>query len=160
KRNFPAIFKNFIFVTVGELDSNTFSEEKKWREMRRKTKTMLRKYRNYCNANGRFAKSYVGYGTDVADKLEQLTDRVIKDYPNTIFFGTKFVFDNDNIITQMLYNHISYTMLRRLHLKGRTMVILPMNIDLSKKIDNETPSPSPDVGLDGAQSLNFSEFTK
>ncbi len=155
KKTFPGIFKNFIFVTVGEFDSNTFSEEKKWREMRRKTKTMLRKYRNYCNANGRFAKAYVGYGTDVADKIEQLTDRVIKDYPNTTFFGTKFVFDNDNVITQLLYNHISYTMLRRLHLKGRTMVILPMNLDLSKaKIAEEKPSTSPDV------SANNSNITK
>lgn len=151
KKTFPGIFKNFIFVTVGEFDSNTFSEEKKWREMRRKTKAMLRKYRNYCNANGRFAKSYVGYGTDVADKIEQITDRVIKDYPNTTFFGTKFVFDNDGVLTQMLYNHISYTILRRLHLKGRTMVILPMNIDLSAvKKDDDRPSSSPDV-IDGGE---------
>lgn len=130
KKIFPGIFKNFIFVTVGELDSNIFSEEKKWREMRRKTKTTLRKYRNYCNANGRFAKSYVGYGTDISEKLCQLTDRVMKDYPNTTFFGTKFIFDNENIFTQFIYNHIAYIMQRRLHNKGKTMVVLPMQINL------------------------------
>jgi amino acid transporter len=43
KKLFPGIFKNFIFVTVGEVDSNTFREEKKWREMRRRTKVTLRK---------------------------------------------------------------------------------------------------------------------
>ena len=141
KKLFPGIFKNFIFVTVGELDSNIFSEEKKWREMRRRTKSTLRKYRNYCNANGRFAKSYVGYGTDIAEKLSQLTDRVIKDYPNTTFFGTKFIFDNENIFTQFLYNHIAYIMQRRLHNKGKTMVVLPMQINLcenkcGKKLDD------------------------
>ncbi len=128
KKLFPGIFKNFIFVTVGEVDSNNFREEKKWRDMRRKTKMVLRKYKNYCNANGRFAKAYVGYGTDIVDKLMKLTDRVAKDYPNTVFFGTKFIFDNENIFTQILYNHVPYIMQRRLHVKGMTMVILPMKI--------------------------------
>ena len=128
KKLFPGIFANFIFVTVGEVDSNTFREEKKWREMRRRTKATLHKYKNYCNANGRFAKAYVGYSTDIVEKLTQLTDRVAKDYPNTVFFGTKFIFDNENIFTQILYNHVPYIMQRRLHVKGLNMVILPMKI--------------------------------
>ncbi len=128
KKLFPGIFQNFIFVTVGEVDSNTFREEKRWQDMRRKTKLTLRKYKNYCNANGRFAKAYVGYGTDMIEKLTQLTDRVAKDYPNTLFFGTKFIFDNENIFTQILYNHVPYIMQRRLHVKGLNMVILPMKI--------------------------------
>jgi len=136
KKLFPGIFKNFIFVTVGELDSNIFSEEKKWREMRRRTKSTLRKYRNYCNANGRFAKSYVGYGTDIVEKLSQLTDRVIKDYPNCTFFGTKFIFDNETIFTQFLYNHTAYIMQRKLHNKGKTMVVLPMKIELGTSVQN------------------------
>lgn len=128
KKLFPGIFKNFIFVTVGEVDSNTFREEKKWRDMRNKTKAILRKYKNYCNANGRFAKAYVGYDTDIVEKLSQLTERVTKDYPNAVFFGTKFIFDNENIFTQILFNHVPYIMQRRLHVRGKNMVILPMKI--------------------------------
>jgi len=128
KKLFPGIFKNFIFVTVGEVDSNTMREEKRWRDMRRKTKSILNKYKNYCNANGRFAKAYIGYDTDVVEKLTQLTNRVSKDYPNVLFFGTKFIFDNENIFTQILFNHIPYIMQRRLHTKGQNMVILPMKI--------------------------------
>ena len=128
KKLFPGIFKNFIFVTVGEVDSNNFSEEKRWRDMRNKTKAILRKYKNYCNANGRFAKAYVGYGTDIIEKLTQITDRVSKDYPNAVFFGTKFIFDDENIFTQILYNHVSYIMQRRLHGRGKNMVILPMKV--------------------------------
>jgi len=128
KKLFPGIFKNFIFVTVGEVDSNTLREERKWRDMRRKTKSVLSKYKNYCNANGRFAKAYIGYDTDIVEKLSQLTERVAKDYENVIFFGTKFIFDNENIFTQILFNHVPYIMQRRLHVKGLNMVILPMKI--------------------------------
>ena len=151
KKTFPGIFKNFIFVTVGEVDSNTFKEERKWREMRRKTRSILTKLRNYCNANGRFAKAYVGYSTDPTEKLEQICDRVLKDYPNTTFFGTKYIFDNDNIVVQMLYNHIANIMQRKLEVKGHTMVILPMKIDLkSIKIDKDPPSSDVDVGVNKA----------
>jgi hypothetical protein len=131
KKIFPGIFQNFIFVTVGEVDSNTFHEERKWREMRNKTKNMLRKCKNYCNANGKSAKAYVAYGTDVVEKMSELTLRVSKDYSNVVFFGTKFTFDNENILTQMLFNHISYIMQRRLHVRGANMVILPMRINPS-----------------------------
>ncbi|MFM7702997.1 MAG: amino acid transporter, partial [Alphaproteobacteria bacterium] len=136
KKLFPGIFKNFIFVTVGEVDSNTLREEHRWRDMRRKTKSVVSKYKNYCNANGRFAKAYVGYDTDIVEKLTQLTDRVAKDYENVIFFGTKFIFDNENIFTQILFNHVPYIMQRRLHVKGLNMVILPMKID-DNKIKND-----------------------
>ncbi len=151
KKTFPEIFENFIFVTAGELDANTFNEEIKWREMRRKTKDLIRKYRNYCNSKGKYSRSYVGYGTDITQKLEELTSRVIKDYPNTIFFGTKFIFDHDNILMQTLYNKIAYIIQRKIHLKGKTMVVLPINIDLSKigKVKDK-PSSSPDIAVDSA----------
>ena len=128
KKLFPDIFRNFIFLTVGEFDSNNFKEERRWREMRKKTKTLLHKYRNYCNADGHFAKAYVGYGTDLIEKLNQLSDRVIKDYPNSIFFGTKFIFDKESIFTQLLYNHTSDIMQRKLQNKGYKMVILPTKV--------------------------------
>lgn len=128
KRLFPGIFKNFIFVTAGEFDANTFSEEKRWRVMRAKTKNTLTKYRNYCNNNGYFARSYVGYSTDVVEKIVQLSDRVSKDYPNVIFFGTKFIFNNENLFTQFLFNHMPYIMQRKFHMRGKNMIVLPMNI--------------------------------
>ncbi len=128
KRLFPGIFQNFIFVMVGEVDSNTFREEKKWREMRRRTKSILQKYKNYCNASGRFARAYVGYDTDIVEKLTRISYRVTRDYPKAIFFGTKFILENENIFNQLIYNHMAYVMQRRLHVKGINMIILPMKI--------------------------------
>ncbi len=130
---FPEVFKNFVFVTVGELDSNILREEKNWQMTRFKTKNILRKYRNYCHSNGNFTKSYVGYSTDPIAKIEQLVARVKKDYPNTVFFGTKFIFDKENFFTQMLYNQVSDIMQRRLHNQGLQMIILPLQIQKEPK---------------------------
>ena len=126
---FPNIFKNFIFVTVGELDSNTFMEEKRWRDMRRKTKNMLRKYKNYYTRNNLFNKAYVGYSTDIVEKLSELAERIHKEYERVVFFDTKFIFDDENILNQILFNHVPYTMQRKMHIKGMDMIVLPMKIN-------------------------------
>jgi amino acid transporter len=128
KKLFPNIFQNFIFITAGEVDSNVFREEKVWHNMRNKTKMILRKYKNFCNAQGRFSRAYVGYGTDTVEQLEKLTGRVIRDYPNTVFFGTQFIFNNENALNQLLYNHMPYIIQRRLHSRGINMIILPMKL--------------------------------
>ncbi len=125
---FPKIFKNIIFLTVGELDSNTFHEEKKWQDMRLKTKNMLRKYKNYCTKNNIFNKAYVGYSTDVVEQLTELSERVIKEYEKVVFFDTKFIFNDENFFTQMLFNHVPYIMQRKMHIKGLDMIVLPMKI--------------------------------
>lgn len=129
KKLFPGAFRNFVFVTAGEVNLNVFREEHQWQEMRRKTKAMLLRYKNYCNANGRFVKAYIGYGTDTIEKLTQLSIRVSKEYPNTVFFVTKFIFEDENFFTQILYNHLSYIIQRILHGKGLNIVILPMKIE-------------------------------
>jgi hypothetical protein len=110
------------------LNSNILQEEKVWREMRRKTKQIINKYKNYCNAYGKFSKAYIGYDTDTIEKLTQLTDRVVKDYENVIFFGTKFIFEQENSWQQVLFNHTPYIMQRKLHMKGLNMIILPIKI--------------------------------
>ncbi len=125
---FPGIFKNIIFVTVGELDSNIFSEEKRWRDMRRKTKNMLRKYKNYCTKKKIFNKAYVGYSTDVVEKLTELTDRISKEYEKVVFFDTKFIFNDESFLTQILFNHVPYTMQRKMHIKDMEMIVLPMRV--------------------------------
>jgi len=128
EKMFPNLFKNFVFITVGELDANILKEEKRWQDMRLRTKNILRKYRDYCHGNNNFSKSYVGYGTDTIEKAENLVDRVKKDYPNTIFFGTKFIFDNENIFNHILYNHIPEIMQKKLHNQGMQMILLPIKI--------------------------------
>ncbi len=125
-RMFPKVFHNFVFISIGEVDSGTFNEETAWRRMRRDSKKMLKRFENYCHRHNMPASSYLAYGTDVVEQLTELADKVIADFPNTIFFGTKLVFENDDILNQLLHNQTAYILQRRLHVKGRNFIILPM----------------------------------
>jgi amino acid transporter len=125
---FPSMFKNYIFVSVGEIDTEEFADTEKWNKLRRDTKEMLKKYVNFCNKKGLPATYYHAFGTDVVQKLTDLADKILEDFPNTVFFASKVISDNENFLTQMLHNQTAYILQRRLHNKGKTMIISPMKL--------------------------------
>ena len=128
RRLFPHTFHNFVFISVGEVDSGNFGEDEAWQQMRSRRKNLLRQFEAYCHRRDIPATSYINYGTDVTAKLAEQCDQVLKDFPQTVFFGTKLIFERETIFTQMLHNQASYLLQRRMHAKGRNMVILPMKI--------------------------------
>jgi len=127
-RLFPGVYKNFVFISVGEVDSGNFAEKDHWQSMRRDFKQTLKHYIHYCHSHNMAATSYVAFGTDVVEKVSELIDRVIKDFPKVVFFSSKLIFQDESIFTQFLYNQNAYILQRRLHNQGYNMIILPMRI--------------------------------
>lgn len=127
-RLFPNTFHNFIFVSVGEIDTEEFVDQEKWQSLRRDTKKMLKRYVEFCHNRGMAARYYHAFGTDALEQLTKLTEEVAHDYPKSVFFATKLIFEDENPLTQLLHNQTAYMMQRRLHNAGRTMIIMPMKI--------------------------------
>ncbi len=125
---FPEIYKNFIFVSVGEIDTEEFVDDKKWNNLRRDTRAVLKRYVDYANTNGYGSTYYHAYGTDVVDKLTELTVRISEEFPNTVFFATKLISDNENFLTQLLHNQTAYILQRRLHNVGKTLIVMPFKL--------------------------------
>jgi hypothetical protein len=61
-------------------------------------------------------------------RLLDLADKIIAKYPNSVFFASNLIFASDNVFTRMLHNQTAYAVQRNLHLRGITVVILPMKI--------------------------------
>jgi hypothetical protein len=127
-RLFPGIFHGFIFVSVGEVDMESFSGEESLSQLKDEVENVLDTLVKYCWARGFKADYEADYGVDVVQKLATLCDKIRQDFSNTIFFSTQLVFDNDTAILRMLHNQTSVALQRRLHLKGIPMMVLPMKI--------------------------------
>lgn len=127
-RLFPGVYKNFVFISVGEVEAHNFAEKEDRQCLRRDVKRGLNHYINYCHAHGMAATSYVAFGTDVAEKVSELIDKVLCDFPKAVFFTSKLIFQNENLFTQYLYNQNAYIIQRRLHNQGHNMIILPMRM--------------------------------
>ncbi|MDQ8039838.1 MAG: APC family permease [Rickettsiella sp.] len=128
-RMFPHHFKNFIFLNVGIVDVESFSAKKEITAMKESSTDMLDYFVSYCQQQGLAAKGMVAYGTDPADKLTTLSKKVLKEFPNCIFFASKLIFKKDNWITRFLHNETAIELQRHLNLLGAQLVILPMKID-------------------------------
>jgi len=127
-RMFPRHFKNFIFLSVGIVDVESFTGGEALAHMRHEVADNLDYFVQYCQQYGFAAESYNAFGTDTVEKLTGLAEKVGKKYPNCIFFASKLIFEHDNWITRILHNETPTTLQRQLHLQGKELVILPMKI--------------------------------
>lgn len=127
-KTFPNVYKNFVFVGVGEVDSDAFSEDEVWEKQKKDIKQKLRYLVNHWHNIGIASTSYISYGTDVVEKVSDLTEKIKHDFPNATFFSTKLIMKDENIFTRMLFNETSYILQRKLHNMGHTIIVIPMNI--------------------------------
>ncbi len=128
QEKFPGIFKNFIFVSVGEIDIERLIDDEKLKQSRSDIKTMLKRYVDLCHRKGIPSEEYHAYGTDILAKLSGITDKIIKEYPHAIFFTSKLFSGNETLFTRMLHNPVSYLLQRRLNAKGKVLVIIPIRV--------------------------------
>ena len=127
-RLFPGHFKNFVFASVGTVDSHSYGGAEDLELMKMQANIALTYFVNFCNSKGWAAKSYLGFGTDPIDEVTRLAEQVQKEFPNSIFFTSKLIFERENWLTRLLHNQAALVIQQRLHLHGLQMVILPMKI--------------------------------
>lgn len=127
-RMFPRHFKNFIFLSVGIVDVESFTGGAALEYLREEVNHTLQYFVDYCQQYGIASESYITFGTDTVEKLSLLAEKIGEKYPNCIFFSSKLIFDHDNWITRFLHNETPVTLQRQLHLQGKELVILPMKI--------------------------------
>ncbi|HYK14024.1 MAG TPA: APC family permease [Burkholderiales bacterium] len=128
QRLFPEHFKNFIFLSVGEVDAQSYDGQGALRTLRYEIENSLRYYVNFCHSHGLAAKSYLAFGTDPVQELIKLSDQVYKEFPNSVCFASKLIFAHESFFTRWLHNQTALAIQQRLHIMGQQMVILPMKV--------------------------------
>jgi hypothetical protein len=125
---FTGHFKNFIFLSVGEVDAESYGGKGALRSLQYQIENSLRYYVNYCRSQGQAATSHAAYGADVEAELEKLVVKVVGEYPNSVCLGSKLIFDNENWLISWLHNHTAIAMQRRLHLREIQMIVTPIKV--------------------------------
>ena len=129
QRMFPGVFKNFVFVTSGEIDSEVFANEDVFKKKyRQDLNQIIEGYRYFCTMHDLPSAGYFSYGINGLDELIKLSEQINTDYTDCVFFGGKLVFVDENWWTRILHNNTVNLIQRQLHLRGMQMVILPMKI--------------------------------
>jgi len=129
QRLFPGRFRNFVFLTVGEVDTVRIKEDQAIEALQRRVEEQLKKYVRFCNTHGLAATSYSAFGTDPVEATVRLADEVLERFPGSVFFAGTLVFREENWVTRLLHNYTALAIQRKLHLKGVPLVIMPMLLE-------------------------------
>lgn len=129
QRMFPGYFHNFVFLTVGTVESTQMKGDQTMEQLKEEVNVQLQKYVEFCHTHGLAATARPGYGTDPVDAAVKLADETLREFPRSMFFAGTLVFREENWFTRALHNYTAFAIQRRLHLKGIQLVIMPMLVD-------------------------------
>ncbi len=128
-RNFPHVYKNFIFVSVAVVDSGSFKGAEDVEALQNSTRETLEKYVELARRMGIAADYRMAIGTDVVESASELCEQVSQEFARSTVFAGQLTFMLEKFFHRFLHNETSFAIQRRLQWKGITTVILPMRIN-------------------------------
>lgn len=127
-RLFQGIYKNFVFVQIGLVDSGVFKGAGEIESLQEHIRKDCQRYVEYMRAHGYYAESVTSIAVDIIDETVLLAPKIIERFPNAIFFAGQLVFPEDTFFTRWLHNYSAFAIQRRFYHRGIPIVILPIRV--------------------------------
>jgi len=128
QRLFPSTFKNYLFLSVGAVDSGAFKGKGELDSLVGATEASLRRYVGLARSLGFAADYRQRLGTDVVEEAEKLCTEVAQEFPRAVFFLGKLIFAHERFSYRFLHNDTAYAVQRRLQFSGLQTVVLPIRM--------------------------------
>jgi K+ transporter len=129
-REFPKLHRNFIFVSVAEIDSGAFKGASEIEALKSSIAEQLAKYVKLARSYGYAADYRMDLGTDVVETATNLCQKIVQEFPKSSVFTGKLVFRQENAFQRILHNETAFAIQRRLQWEGITAVILPIRVNI------------------------------
>jgi len=127
-RLFPEQFKNFVFVSVGLVDSAQFKGVQELGALEGRVREDLEKYVHLAHRLGCYAEYRYALGTDVPLELEGICTALAGEFPSPTVFAGRLVFQRELLITRSLHDQTAHSLQRRLLFHGIPVIILPVRV--------------------------------
>jgi amino acid transporter len=128
QRLFPRHFKNFVFCSVGLVDSGQFKGVQDMQALEDKVRIDLEKYVMLASRMGYYAEYRYTLGTDLIAELESICHDLIKEFRRPVVFAGQLVFQRENFFTRSLHHETAFSIQRRLQFTGIQVIILPIRV--------------------------------
>jgi len=128
QRVFPGFFKNFLFVSVGVIDSATMKGIEEVDHVRQRTEASLKQYVDLAHRLHLAADFRMEVGTEAVATAEAVCREVAKEFPRAVFFAGKLVFQKERMFQRLLHNETAYQLQRRLQFAGMNAMVMPVRV--------------------------------
>jgi hypothetical protein len=127
-RTFPNYFRNFVFVSVGDIDFDRFKSPEDVEKLKASVRSDLARYVALVKKWGFWGDSQAGFGVDVVDEAVALCRSIAREFPRSAFFAGQLVFEQPGMVTRLLHEQTAPEIQRRLQFEGLTLVMLPIRV--------------------------------
>jgi len=128
QRLLPRHFRNFVFVSVGLVDSAQFKGAGELDALERKVRSDLEQYTRFAEGMGVYAEFRYTLGTDLIEELEAICLDLIKEFRRPVVFVGQLVFQRENLFTRSLHHETAISVQRRLQFAGIQVIVLPIRV--------------------------------
>ena len=128
QRMFPRHFRNFVFCSVGLVDSGQFKGVQDVHGLEEKTRADLERYVQLAHRMGFYAEFRYTIGTDLIGELEGMCLDLVKEFRRPVVFAGQLVFERENLFTRTLHHETAFSIQRRLQFGGVQVIILPIRV--------------------------------
>jgi amino acid transporter len=125
---FPGHFKNAVFISVGVVDSGNFKGADALEHLHAKVREDLERYVQFARRMGIPASYQMDMGTEVVVPAARLCSQIVKEFPVSVVFGSKFVFQKERWYQRWMHNQTVYLLQGRLQWEGIPMTVLPVRV--------------------------------
>jgi amino acid transporter len=129
-RNFPRLYKNFIFVSVAVVDSGSFKGAQEIEALKSSVEEDLKKYVDLVRRLGFPADYRMDVGTEVIESASQLCEQAAKEFRRSTVFASRLIFPKESLFHRFLHNETPFAIQRRLQWQGITTVVLPIRTNI------------------------------
>ena len=128
QRLMPGYIKNFIFISVGVVDSGNFKGTEEMARLVEVTHENLEKYVQWCRGQGMKANFRMAIGTDAVETLEKMCVEIAKEFPRSIVYTGKLIFREEHWYQRLLHNETATALQQRLQFDGLQTIVLPIRV--------------------------------
>jgi amino acid transporter len=128
QRVFPGFFKNYIFVSVGVIDSATMKGIEEVDRVRLRTEGALQQYVGLAHRLRLASDFRMDVGTEAVATAEEVCRSVAREFPRAVFFAGKLVFQKERLFQRLLHNETAYQLQRRLQFAGLNAMVMPVRV--------------------------------
>jgi amino acid transporter len=128
QRIFPGHFRNFIFLSVGVIDSAAMKGVEEVDRVRLRTETALQQYVDLAHRLKLASDYRCDVGTEAVAVAERLSKEIGAEFPRAVFFAGKLVFEKETVFQRLLHNETAYQLQRRLQFAGMNAMVLPVRV--------------------------------
>jgi K+ transporter len=129
-RSFQGLYKNFIFISVSEVDVGAFKGSEAVEHLAQCTSGDLGKYVELARKLGFPAESRCDMGTDIVQTASNLAEATAREFPHSTVFAGQSVFRQPSFLHKILHNETAFAIQQELRWRGITTVILPIRINI------------------------------